>query len=76
MVFTHIKGCQFHLGQAMWRKIQELGLSKIYSKRDSDIAKWLSHTFGFAYLDSQEVEDSFVFKILPDTPSEITACEK
>ena len=26
------KGCQFHLGQAMWRKIQELGLSKMYSE--------------------------------------------
>ena len=25
------KGCQLHLGQAMWRKIQELGLLKIYS---------------------------------------------
>ena len=39
-------------------KIQELGLSKIYSEYDSDTAKWLSHTFGLAYLDPQEVEDS------------------
>ena len=48
-----VKGCQFHLGQAMWRKIQVLGLSKIYSERDSDMSKWLSHRFGLAYLDPQ-----------------------
>ena len=71
-----VKGCQFHLGQAMWRKIQELGLSKIYSERDCDTAKWLSHTFGLAYLDPQEVEDSFVFDLMPDTPSEDAACER
>ena len=65
--------CQFHLGQAMWRKIQELGLSQIYSEHDCDTTKWLSHTFGLAYLDPQEVEDSFLFDILPDTPSEIDA---
>ena len=43
-----VKGCQFYLRQAMWRKLQNLGLSKIYYERDSD-------TFGLAYLDPQEV---------------------
>ena len=60
----------------MWSKIQELGLSKIYSESDSDTAKWLSHTFGLAYLDPQEVEDSSVYNILPDPPKEIAACER
>ena len=65
----------FHLGQLMWRKIQELESSKIYTECDSDTAKWLSHTFGLAYLDPQEVENSFVFEIMPDTPSEIAASD-
>ena len=46
-----VKGCQFHLEHAMWCKIQELGLSRIYSERYSDTSKLLSHTFGLAYLD-------------------------
>ena len=54
-----VKGCQFHLGQAMWHKIQELELSKIYLECDIDTSKWLFHTFMLAYLDPQEVEDSF-----------------
>ena len=53
-------------GQALWRKIQVLELFKICSERDSDTAKWLSHTLGLAYLDPQEVKDSFVFDIMPD----------
>ena len=35
--------------------------------------KGLFHTIGLAYLDQKEVEDSFVFDIMPDTPSEIAA---
>jgi len=30
-----IKTCRFHLGQSSWRKIQSLGLSKQYGKKDS-----------------------------------------
>ena len=28
------KTCHFHLGQSWWRKIQSLGLSKQYGKKD------------------------------------------
>ena len=28
---VQIKGCAFHLSQAIWRKVQELGLQKAYS---------------------------------------------
>ena len=37
---------------------------------------WLSHTLGLAYLDPQEVEESFVFDIKPDAPSDDDACDK
>jgi len=30
-----IKAFHFHLGQSSWRKIQSLGLSKQYGKKDS-----------------------------------------
>ena len=60
----------------MWRKIQELGLSQIYSEHDNDTSNWLSHIFGIAYLDPQEIEDSFVFYIMPDAPSDDAACDK
>ena len=36
----------------------------------------LTFFISFAYLDPQEVEDSFVFDILPDPPKEIAACER
>ena len=68
---SSVKGCQFHLGQAMWRKIQELGLSKMYAERTSETSKWLSHTFGLAYLNPEEVEDSFVFDLMPEAPEDL-----
>ena len=48
----------------------------IYSERNNDTPKWPSHTFGLAYLDPQEVKDSFVFDIMPDAPSDDAACDK
>jgi hypothetical protein len=61
-----IKACQFHLGQAWYRKIQNLGLSKEYKDPESDIMKWLKTFFGLSYLDSFDVIDCFALDILPD----------
>lgn len=44
-----IIGCRFHLTQAWWRKIQQLGLSKDYKER-TDIGKWLGYCFGLLFL--------------------------
>ena len=39
---TNIK-CRFHLGQAWWRKIQNLGLANGYKESvNSEIGKWLT----------------------------------
>ena len=35
---VQIKGCAFHLSQAVWRKVQELGLQKAYTD-DEDVHK-------------------------------------
>jgi hypothetical protein len=44
-----VKECRFHLGQSWWRKIQSLGLSKQYGKKDSEVSqilKKISNIFG------------------------------
>ena len=33
-----VKACRFHLGQSWWRKMQSLGLSKQYGKKDSEVS--------------------------------------
>jgi len=33
---TAIEGCRFHLGQAWFRIIQELGLTKVYRSKSAD----------------------------------------
>ena len=45
-----IKRCRFHLGQAWWRKIQNVGLAKEYKTSGSEVSKWLHHFFGLAFL--------------------------
>ena len=50
-----IKVCQFHLGQAWYRKIQNLGLSKEYKDPESDIGKWFKTFFGLSYLDHRHL---------------------
>jgi hypothetical protein len=49
----HIAGCEvrarlFHLGQRRWRKIQPLGLSKQYGKKDSEVSQLLKKMFRMA----------------------------
>lgn len=64
-----IKSCRFHLGQSWWRKIQNLGLAKEYKRYGSEISKWLIHFFGLAFLDPEDVSDSFSEDLIPDMPS-------
>ena len=33
-------GCLFHFGQALWRKLQKLGMSPKYGKEDNGASKW------------------------------------
>ncbi|KAL4100988.1 hypothetical protein QTP88_021009 [Uroleucon formosanum] len=64
-----IRGCNFHLGQAWFRKLQNLGLSKLYIEGDTDEGKFLNYIFGLPFLEPHEVEDSFVFDLIADMPS-------
>jgi hypothetical protein len=44
-----IIGCRFHISQAWWRKVQELGLSKDYKER-TEVGKWIGYCFGLLFL--------------------------
>ena len=70
-----IKACQFHLGQAWCRKIQNGKLSGEYKDPESAIGKWLKKFFGLTYLESADVAGCFAFDILQDAPYNERAME-
>jgi hypothetical protein len=43
-----VKACRFHLGQSWWRKMQSLGLSKQYGKKNSEVSQFLKKIFGLS----------------------------
>ena len=65
-----IKGCHFHLSQAWWRKLQNLGLSNEYKNQDSVVGKWLKVFFGLSFLAADEVEDAIAFDIFSTMPED------
>ena len=65
-----IKCCRFHLGQAWWRKIQNLGLGSEYKDNTSDIGQWLKLSFGLHFIDPNEVEDCFVEEVMTNAPQD------
>jgi hypothetical protein len=54
-----VKACRFHLGQSWWWKIQSLGLSRQYGKKDSEVSQFLKKIFGLSLLPPEEVSDCF-----------------
>jgi hypothetical protein len=53
-----IKGYAFHWGQALWRKVQEVGLQAAYTRRD-DVFKLLRKVFALPYLPPTDIPDAF-----------------
>lgn len=60
---TIVLGCRFHLTQAWWRKIQQLGLTADYKDKTSEIGQWLGYCFGLLFLEPNKVSDVFVFEL-------------
>ncbi|KAE9521938.1 hypothetical protein AGLY_017672 [Aphis glycines] len=67
---TNIIGCCFHLTQAWYRKIQELGLSTEYKEN-----WWLRTTFGLTFLDPQKVSELFVEDFMSIIPEGSEYCK-
>jgi hypothetical protein len=65
-----IKACRFHLGQSWWRKIQSLGLSKQYGKKDSEVSQFTKKLFGLSLLPPAEVSDCFAFDFISNLPDD------
>lgn len=63
-------GCRFHLTQAWWRKIQEIGLVTEYRDKKSELGKWLHLFFALPFLDPAEVSDAFVENIMAEQPND------
>jgi hypothetical protein len=59
-----VKSCRFHLGQSWWQKMQSLGLSKQYGKKDSELRQFLKKIFGLTVLPLAEVCDCFALELL------------
>lgn len=55
-------GCRFHLCQAWYRKIQNLGLSNEYNL-ESNVGKFLKYFFGLQFLKPDDVGDVFAFDL-------------
>jgi len=65
-----VKTCRFHLGQSWWRKIQSLGLSKQYGKKNSEVSQFLKTIFGLSLLPPAEVCDFFALEFLSNLPKD------
>ncbi|KAE9539653.1 hypothetical protein AGLY_004905 [Aphis glycines] len=65
---TNISGCQFHLTQSWYRKIQEIGLSSVYKDESSEIGKWLRNIFGLLFLNPEDVSDCFTDDFMSECP--------
>lgn len=64
-------GCFYHLTQATWRKIQELGLSNLY-KENEDVRTFCGMLDGLAFLPLDKIVDGMLF-IRENTPPELEA---
>lgn len=69
-----IRGCRFHLGQSWYRKIQSLGLQRVYRTRTGDGA-FLRTFFGLPFLRPEDVEACFHEDLQPDLPTDARVCQ-
>lgn len=54
-----MRGCAFHWGQAVWRKVQELGLQCAYTN-DNETYKFIRQLLSLPYVPDEHVEGLFL----------------
>lgn len=64
---TVISGCSYHFNQCIWRRVQHLGLTSLYTN-NPDVRKHIRMCAALAYIPPDDVEDGFL-KIMETTPS-------
>ncbi|XP_076051605.1 uncharacterized protein LOC143031528 [Oratosquilla oratoria] len=69
---VHMKGCFFHLTQAVWRKVQQLGLAKKY-REDEEFRLFVGKIFGLAFLPVDYVKEGLnhLSSVVPDDALEL-----
>jgi hypothetical protein len=69
-VFSNVKirGCRFHLEQSWWRKIQSLGLTKMYNT-NTDESYYFKFFFSLPFLDFDNIIDCFTDEFLAILPT-------
>ncbi|CAI6349412.1 unnamed protein product [Macrosiphum euphorbiae] len=72
---TEVFGCRFHLGQAWYRKIQNLGYAPQFNSANDDVGKWLVHIFGLPFLNPEEVAECFTEYFMADKPENAAITE-
>jgi len=66
---ANVKGCFFHFTQAIWRKVEDLGLAGLYNE-DEHIQQWDRRAAGLPLLPVDEVQDAWLEAMdqSPDIP--------
>ena len=62
---AEVKGCYFHYCQALWRKVQNLGLAV---QGRSSLQQWIRRAAGLALLPHNEVQDAWI-EAMDSTPN-------
>lgn len=55
---VHLHGCTFHWAQAMWRKVQQVGLATSYMER-GPVYDFISQLFALPYLPKRHIRPAF-----------------
>ena len=67
---TTIKGCLFHLGQCLWRKVQELGFTNSYREDDNN-RKCIKMLLALSFVPQNDVQNVFT-EIVAYFPENLT----
>jgi hypothetical protein len=65
---VQLRGCHFHWTQAIWRKVQDLGLAAPY-QRDAKTQKFIRRLFCLPFLPPQHIQPVFNSILALDTPA-------
>lgn len=70
---AEVKCCRFHFGQAVFRKIKQIGLQPTYINNEDETGHWLKSFFGLPFLDPEDVLDAFTDDLMPDEDPRVEA---
>ena len=66
-----VKACRFHLEHNSWLKLQSLGLSKQYGKKDSEVSQFLKKIFRLSFYHRRKSATALLWSFYPIFPTTI-----